>query len=79
MKHKRVVDDYENIFMARSLHKAFVDYCNKCDANCPMGCCYRRDWQRLDPLEPSCASMLGCFARFVLSKADDKEDRKDGD
>ena len=72
--NRRVVDDYENVFFSGNLHKAFVKYCNDCNDRCPMGCCYRKDWKRMDPLDPSSASILGCFARFVLSKAGEDDD-----
>ena len=62
-----------NIFESeQALHKAFVEHCNKCD--CPLGCIYRRDARFL--LETQCASILKCFARFVI---DNKDAQKGGE
>ena len=58
------------------LHKAFAEYCNECERNCPMGCEHRKQIGmaqigKTTPLELMldyrCASILSCFARFVLS------------
>ena len=58
------------------LHETFAEYCNNCARNCPMGCEHRKQIGmakigRATPLEllldHRCASILSCFARFVLS------------
>ena len=53
----------KNIFESEyALHSAFVEHCNECD--CPMGCIHRKDTRTM--LDPNCASILVCFARFVV-------------
>ena len=51
-----------------SLHAAFVEHCNKCD--CPMGCIHIH--RQYNPpstmLDTRCASILKCFARFVVTE-----------
>ena len=58
------------------LLKAFAEHCNRCEAGCPMGCEHRKQIGmaqigKTTPLELMldyrCASILSCFARFVLS------------
>ena len=59
-------------WQADDLHAAFVKYCNECD--CPMGCVHRKGMEGL--LDVRCASILGCFARFALSKASKEREVK---
>lgn len=55
---------------ADDLHEAFVKHCDAC--NPPGGCCHRKDTRGM--LDTNCASILKCFARFVLAnKEDDKK------
>jgi len=48
-----------------ALHAAFVEHCNKCD--CPMGCIHRQYNPPSAMLDTRCASILKCFARFVVN------------
>lgn len=55
----------KNIFANEdALHEAFVEHCNECD--CPMGCIHRRETDPRLLLDTRCASILDCFARFVV-------------
>lgn len=62
----RNCDKYESVYASDRLHADFVQYCNDCD--CPMGCLHRKDTRCM--LDLNCASILKCFARFVLLKAE---------
>ena len=56
----------KNIFESvEALHSAFIKHCNECD--CPMGCVYRRETDARILLDANCASILKCFARFVIN------------
>lgn len=55
-----------NVFAGEdSLHAAFVKHCNKC--NCPMECIHRQYNLPSAMLDTRCASILKCFARFVVN------------
>jgi hypothetical protein len=62
----RNCDKYADKFCEDMLHADFVKYCNDCD--CPMGCVHRKDTRCM--LDTRCASILKCFSRFVLQKAE---------
>ena len=59
----RVCDKYENHLEEDGLLAAFKKHCDECD--CPMGCIHRRLPTRGDSRD---LPILGCFARFALSK-----------
>lgn len=71
----RECDRFTDEKQADQLHAAFVEHCNKCD--CPMGCDHRRNPKFL--LDTNCASIMKCFAQFVLSRAsgEDKDGKED--
>ena len=61
----------KNIFTSEdALHAAFVEHCNKCD--CPMGCIHRNYMLPSAMLDTRCASILKCFARFVVREVSDR-------
>lgn len=56
----------QNIFAnENTLHSAFVEHCDRCD--CPMGCIHRQFNLPSAMLNTNCASILKCFARFVVN------------
>lgn len=50
----------------QGLRKAFLKHCDECNSGCPMGCAYRRNFCGI--LDPNCASVMACFARFIVNK-----------
>lgn len=74
----RECDRFADVTQSTALHKAFIEHCNRCERGCPMGCDHRRiiGMEKVGATTPlelmlnsQCASILECFARFVLSKA----------
>jgi len=66
----RNCDRYADKSCEDRLHADFVKYCNDCD--CPMGCAHRKDTRCM--LDTRCASILKCFSRFVLERAEPRKD-----
>ena len=73
-KPPRNCDRFVDEKQADALHKAFTEYCNRCD--CPMGCDYRKNPRFL--LDTNCASIMKCFARFALPRATEQEGENNG-